>query len=78
MNPDGQDKFSTQPEKSLKVAIPSENLIAVLAVPTLLGLAGAKAAFPILESVGKSCEEVFRGARLPGLNFPKQMPEEQD
>lgn len=85
MNSDGKEQISPHPSSIPdgswalgRSAIPSENLIAVLAVPTLLGLAGAKALVEaIATKISPASEEVFRGARLPVLRFPTEIPTEE-
>lgn len=52
------------------VKIPSEILLSVLTPPLLLTVWGGKALSEMFQSLGYASEEVFRGDRLPVLNFP--------
>ena len=50
----------------------SANLVLSLATgPVLLGLLGNKAINELLSEIGLYSEEIFRGDRLPMLNFPQ-------
>lgn len=51
-------------------AIPSEVLLSLAAAPLLVGLRAGQALAKFLQEVGEASEEVFRGDRLPVLNFP--------
>jgi len=50
--------------------ISSDAQVAALTVPMLLLLVGSKAIAEGLENLGQASEEIFRGDRLPVLNFP--------
>jgi hypothetical protein len=50
--------------------IPSNILLCLATLPLLGGLLVAKAAASFVTSMGVESEEVFRGSRLPVLNFP--------
>ncbi|WP_421654672.1 hypothetical protein [Leptothermofonsia sp. ETS-13] len=50
--------------------IAPEILISLATGPLLLGLVGGKALLVGLREVGELSEEIFRGDRLPLLNFP--------
>jgi hypothetical protein len=50
--------------------ISSDPLIAAIAVPMLLGLVGSRAIAHGLQRLGQASEEMFRGDRLPVLQFP--------
>ncbi|MBW4496248.1 MAG: hypothetical protein KME26_24870 [Oscillatoria princeps RMCB-10] len=49
---------------------PSDMLLSLATVPVLLGLWGGKALTALMRDIGEASEEVFRGQRLPVLNFP--------
>ncbi len=51
-------------------AIPSELLLSLATAPLLVGLRAGQALAQFLQEVGEASEEVFRGDRLPVLNFP--------
>lgn len=51
-------------------AIPSKVLLSMATVPMLIGLWGAQNLASFLQNLGEASEEVFRGERLPVLNFP--------
>ena len=53
------------------VKIPSNLLISLATGPMLLALLGNKAINQLLPEIGQYSEEIFRGDRLPMLNFPQ-------
>ncbi|WP_293330626.1 MULTISPECIES: hypothetical protein [unclassified Microcoleus] len=70
MPSENQDLPKTQTPQSPKLPIPSDILLSLAALPMLGGLLAAKAAAEFVNSIGIESEEVFRGSRLPVLNFP--------
>ena len=50
--------------------ISSDPPIACMSMFVVLGLVGGKAIAIGLQSLGEASEEIFRGDRLPVLNFP--------
>ncbi|WP_293152441.1 MULTISPECIES: hypothetical protein [unclassified Microcoleus] len=70
MPSENQDLPKTQTPQSPKLPIPSDILLSLAALPMLGGLLAAKAAAEFVSSIGIESEEVFRGSRLPVLNFP--------
>ncbi|MBD1829221.1 hypothetical protein NDI47_06450 [Microcoleus vaginatus GB1-A2] len=71
MPSENQDLLKTQTPNSPKLPIPSDILLSLVALPMLGGLVAAKAAAEFVASIGVESEEVFRGSRLPVLNFPQ-------
>ncbi|MEG4392640.1 hypothetical protein [Microcoleus sp. BROC3] len=71
MPSENQDLLKTQTPHSLKLPVPSDILLSLVALPMLGGLVVAKAAAEFVASIGVESEEVFRGSRLPVLNFPQ-------
>ena len=71
MPSENQDLLKTQTPNSPKLPIPSDILLSLVALPMLGGLVVAKAAAEFVASIGVESEEVFRGSRLPVLNFPQ-------
>ena len=55
--------------------ISSDIVLSLATGPVLLGLLGNKAINELLSEIGLYSEEIFRGDRLPMLNFP-QSPSE--
>lgn len=53
--------------------IPSEIALSVATVPVLVGLVSAQALARTIAEVGALSEEVFRGDRLPTLDFPENV-----
>ena len=51
--------------------ISSELLLSLATGPVLLGLLGNKLINQLLPEIGLYSEEIFRGDRLPMLNFPQ-------
>lgn len=58
--------------------IPSELLLSLATVPTLLFLLGSKALSELITDLGLVSEEVFRGDRLPTLNLSPLSDETDD
>ncbi|MCC3605534.1 MAG: hypothetical protein JGK24_20455 [Microcoleus sp. PH2017_29_MFU_D_A] len=71
MPSENQDLPKTQTPNNPKLPIPSDILLSLAALPMLGGLLVAKAAAEFVSSIGIESEEVFRGSRLPVLNFPQ-------
>ncbi|MEG5034762.1 hypothetical protein [Microcoleus sp. AT3-D2] len=71
MPSENQDLLKTQTPNSPKLPVPSDILLSLVALPMLGGLVVAKAAAEFVASIGVESEEVFRGSRLPVLNFPQ-------
>jgi hypothetical protein len=71
MPSENQDLLKTQTPNSPKLPVPSDILLSLVALPMLGGLVAAGAAAEFVASIGIESEEVFRGSRLPVLNFPQ-------
>ncbi|MEG4944466.1 hypothetical protein [Microcoleus sp. F4-D5] len=71
MPSENQDLPKTQTPNSPKLPVPSDILLSLAALPMLGGLMVSKAAAEFVASIGVESEEVFRGSRLPLLNFPQ-------
>ena len=71
MPSENQDLLKTQTHNSPKLPVPSDILLSLVALPMLGGLVAAGAAAEFLASISIESEEVFRGSRLPVLNFPQ-------
>ncbi|MCL1473311.1 hypothetical protein [Argonema antarcticum] len=50
--------------------IPTEMLVSLATGPLLLGILCGKASIELLQALGEASEEVFRGDRLPAIEFP--------
>ncbi|HIK29647.1 MAG TPA: hypothetical protein IGR89_16595 [Oscillatoriaceae cyanobacterium M7585_C2015_266] len=50
--------------------MPSNILLSLATAPVLLGLGAGQNLAKFLQEVGEASEEIFRGERLPILNFP--------
>jgi hypothetical protein len=70
MPSENQDLPKTAAPKTQNLPIPSNILLSLAALPLLGGLLAAKAAAELVCAIGVESEEVFRGSRLPVLNFP--------
>ncbi|MGD1700835.1 MAG: hypothetical protein F6K22_06205 [Okeania sp. SIO2F4] len=55
--------------------ISSDIVLSLATAPVLLGLLGNKAINELLSEIGLYSEEIFRGDRLPMLNFPENPSE---
>ena len=71
MPSENQDLPKTAEPNSPKLPVPSDILLSLVALPMLGGLVAAGAAAEFVASIGIESEEVFRGSRLPVLNFPQ-------
>jgi hypothetical protein len=71
MPSENQDLLKNQTPNSPKLPVPSDILLSLLTLPMLGGLVAAGAAAEFLASISIESEEVFRGSRLPVLNFPQ-------
>lgn len=71
MPSENQDLLKNKTPNSPKLPVPSDILLSLVALPMLGGLVVAKAAAEFVASIGVESEEVFRGSRLPVLNFPQ-------
>jgi hypothetical protein len=71
MPSENQDLLKTQIPNSPKLPVPSDILLSLVTLPMLGGLVAAGAAAEFVASIGIESEEVFRGSRLPVLNFPQ-------
>ncbi len=71
MPSENQDLPKNQTPHSPKLPVPSDILLSLVALPMLGGLLAASAAAKFVASIGVESEEVFRGSRLPVLNFPQ-------
>lgn len=70
MPSENQDLPKTPTPQGHNCLIPSDLVLSLLALPLLGGLLAAKATAEFVSSIGIESEEVFRGSRLPLLNFP--------
>ncbi|MDQ2097509.1 MAG: hypothetical protein QQW96_07675 [Tychonema bourrellyi B0820] len=70
MPSENQDLPKTETPQGHNCLIPSDFVLSLLALPLLGGLLAAKATAEFVSSIGIESEEVFRGSRLPVLNFP--------
>jgi hypothetical protein len=70
MNSFRQNIPETQVSQGANLTIPSTLIVGCATVPLLFGLLSARAAADLMMTIGSASEEVFRGDRLPVLNFP--------
>ena len=71
MPSENQDLPKTPTPQGHNCLIPSDLVLSSIALPLLGGLLAAKATAEFVSFVGIESEEVFRGSRLPVLNFPQ-------
>ncbi|MBW4648837.1 MAG: hypothetical protein KME06_09055 [Kastovskya adunca ATA6-11-RM4] len=76
MTSPNQKSSKTTPLPTSTSQFPTEFLLSLATGSLLLGIVGAKATYSLIEELGKASEEVFRGDRLPMLNFPDSHCEE--
>ena len=70
MPSENQDLPKTPTPQVHNCLIPSDLVLSLITLPLLGGLLAAKATAEFVSSIGIESEEVFRGSRLPLLNFP--------
>ncbi len=70
MPPVNQQFFSQPGLNLIAFTIPPSCLLQVGTVSILILLMAQKATSEVLLSLGEASEELFRGDRLPNLNFP--------
>ena len=70
MNSFRQNVPEAQPSQGTNLTIPSALIVGCATVPLIVGLLSARAAADLMMTIGSASEEVFRGDRLPVLNFP--------
>jgi hypothetical protein len=70
MPSENQDLPRTPTPQGQNCLIPSDLVLGLTTLPLLGGLLATKAAASFVTSIGVESEEVFRGSRLPVLNFP--------
>ncbi|MEK0178295.1 MAG: hypothetical protein EAZ78_03025 [Oscillatoriales cyanobacterium] len=70
MPSENPDLPKTQTLQGQNCLIPSDLVLSLVTLPLLGGLLVAKTTAEFVSSLGVESEEVFRGSRLPQLNFP--------
>ncbi len=70
MPSENQNLPKTETAQGHNCLIPSDFVLSLITLPLLGGLLAAKATAEFVSSIGIESEEVFRGSRLPVLNFP--------
>ncbi len=70
MMSENQDLPKTPTPQGHNCLIPSNIILSLITLPLLGSLLAAKASAEFVSSIGIESEEVFRGSRLPVLNFP--------
>ncbi|TAG95034.1 MAG: hypothetical protein EAZ09_09240 [Oscillatoriales cyanobacterium] len=70
MPSENQDLPKTPTPQSQNCLISSDLVLSLITLPLLGGFLAAKATAEFVSSIGIESEEVFRGSRLPVLNFP--------
>ncbi|MDZ8088846.1 MAG: hypothetical protein RMY16_25345 [Nostoc sp. DedQUE12b] len=77
--PPTNQQSSTKPASNLDLfPIPQSFLLQIGTASILLLLITGKATVRALEAVGEASEELFRGDRLPNLDFPLDFPDEHE
>lgn len=71
MNSNNINQPETQTSQIPESIFPVEIIVSLATGPLLLGVLCGKASFKFLQALGEASEEVFRGDRLPVLQFPK-------
>ncbi len=65
---------SIESQPRLSPLIDPEILVGLAVVPVLIGIVGVRAIADGLQQLGALSEEIFRGDRLPVLDFSSQIP----
>lgn len=71
MNSNSINQPETPTSQTSEAIFPVEIIISLATGPLLLGVLCGKASLKFLQAIGEASEEVFRGDRLPVLQFPK-------
>ncbi|MFB2896227.1 hypothetical protein ACE1CI_25230 [Aerosakkonemataceae cyanobacterium BLCC-F50] len=71
MNSNSINQPETQTSPTPEATFPVEIIVSLATAPLLLGVLCGKASLKFLQALGEASEEVFRGDRLPVLQFPK-------
>ncbi|MBE9225274.1 hypothetical protein IQ264_07490 [Phormidium sp. LEGE 05292] len=71
MNSNSINQPETRTSQIPEATFPVEIIVSLATGPLLLGVLCGKASLKFLQAVGEASEEVFRGDRLPVLQFPK-------
>lgn len=71
MNSNSINQPETPTSQTPEAVFPVEIIISLATGPLLLGVLCGKASLKFLQALGEASEEVFRGDRLPVLQFPK-------
>ncbi len=77
MSPSRKKLPETESEQLLFGIISAEILVSVCTAPFLICWCGSNTIKDWLQEIGQTSEELFRGNRLPVLNFPNQAPDSQ-
>lgn len=70
MQSDSTNLHQTEAFNVSQAIIPTEMLLSLATGPLLLGVLCGKASIQFLQALGEASEEVFRGDRLPAIEFP--------
>lgn len=65
------NQLETEALQTSESHFPAEIIVSLATGPLLLGVLCGKASLKFLQTLGEASEEVFRGDRLPVLQFPK-------
>lgn len=65
------NQLETESAQTSESKFPVEIIVSLATGPLLLGVLCGKASLKFLQALGEASEEVFRGDRLPVLQFPK-------
>lgn len=71
MNSNSINQPQTETPQTSEAILPGEILVSLATGPLLLGVLCGRASLKFLQALGEASEEVFRGDRLPVLQFPK-------
>ncbi|QKQ72514.1 hypothetical protein [Nostoc sp. TCL240-02] len=77
MPPANQEPSTNQPSNLDLFTIPQSFLLQIGTASILLLLITGKTTVRALESIGEASEELFRGDRLPILDFPEERENNQ-
>jgi hypothetical protein len=71
MNSNSINQPQTETSQTPEAILPVEIVVSLATGPLLLGVLCGKASLKFLQALGEASEELFRGDRLPVLQFPK-------
>jgi hypothetical protein len=74
VTPSSERSTSARAASSAPQLVTPSLLVSLAATPCLLAIVAIRATSEVLERIGVTSEEIFRGDRLPVIHFPSEDP----